>query len=206
MTTKSVSLTNLRGVWKPVSVVLISICLVIPPYHNYFGQTYIDSLVLYLMIPLAYIFFVLRDPITDYGLTLGDWRSGLRWLAAALPFVPLMMIIGMGNPNLRSFYEPYYSDGVGKFIKIGLEMVGWEFIFRGFLLFALYRLIGPFAIVIQAIPFTIRHIGKPEIELWSCMFGGSLLGYIAIRTRSFFYPFLIHWYLTSITVLLAHSL
>jgi len=70
-------------------------------------------------------------------------------------------------------------------------------------LFALLPVCGPIAIILQAVPFTIAHIGKPELETISCIFGGPLLGYVAWRTRSFLYPFMIHWFLTTITVLIS---
>ena len=82
-------------------------------------------------------------------------------------------------------------------------MFAWEFVFRGFLLFALVRIAGPYAILLQAVPFTLMHFAKPEVETLSCIFGGSAFGYIAWRTRSFFYPFLIHTYLMVLVVLLA---
>ena len=36
-----------------------------------------------------------------------------------------------------------------------------------------------------------------------CIFGGSAFGYVAWRTRSFLYPFLIHRFLATFTVLVA---
>jgi membrane protease YdiL (CAAX protease family) len=39
----------------------------------------------------------------------------------------------------------------------------------------------------------------------SCIFGGSGFGYVAWRTRSFLYPFLIHWFIATLTMLIASS-
>jgi uncharacterized protein len=47
------------------------------------------------------------------------------------------------------------------------------------------------------------HIGKPEIETLSTIFGGFAFGWIAYRTRSFLYPFLIHWYIFTLIVLVS---
>jgi membrane protease YdiL (CAAX protease family) len=49
----------------------------------------------------------------------------------------------------------------------------------------------------------VAHFGKPELEALSCIFGGSAFGYVAWRTRSFLYPFLIHWFLATFTILMA---
>lgn len=90
----------------------------------------------------------------------------------------------------------YYELGMGCYFFC------WEFFFRGFLLFGLARarLLGNFgAIVVQAIPFTLLHwsvvpqAAKPMPEIVSAFFGGLALGWLAVRTRSFFYGFLIHW-------------
>jgi len=87
-----------------------------------------------------------------------------------------------------------------------LDLFGWEFLFRGFLLFGLARRFGDEAVLLQAVPFAIAHIGKPELETLSTIFGGAAFGYLAWRTDSFFYPFLIHWFLQSWTIAVAAGL
>ena len=103
----------------------------------------------------------------------------------------------------RRYYAPQADSLIPLLIENGLDLLGWEFVFRGFLLFALYPVCGPYAILLQAVPFAIAHFGKPELETLSCIFGGSAFGYVAWRTRSFLYPFLIHWFLATFTVLVA---
>jgi len=80
---------------------------------------------------------------------------------------------------------------------------GWEFLFRGFLLFSLVAVMGPTAIIAQAVPFALAHLGKPEIETITTIVGGSLFGWVAWRTRSFVYPYLIHLAIYTLTVVLA---
>jgi len=87
-----------------------------------------------------------------------------------------------------------------------LDLFGWEFFFRGFILFAFARKFGANAIWLQAVPFALAHIGKPEIETLSTIFGGFGLGWIAYRTRSFVYPFLLHWFLATFTIVVAAGL
>jgi membrane protease YdiL (CAAX protease family) len=87
-------------------------------------------------------------------------------------------------------------------LTMGCYFFCWEFYFRGFLLFGLAksRFVGPWtAIILQTIPFVIMHwspvpgASKPPIEILGAALGGPLLGYLALRTRSFYYGFLIHW-------------
>jgi membrane protease YdiL (CAAX protease family) len=97
----------------------------------------------------------------------------------------------------RDYYAPYALFGLPIPLLTFLDLFGWEFLFRGFLLFALVEICGPYAILLQAVPFTIAHIGKPAIETYSCIIGGTLFGLVAYRTKSFIYPFLIHWMIAS---------
>jgi hypothetical protein len=47
------------------------------------------------------------------------------------------------------------------------------------------------------------HLGKPELETLTTLFGGMGFAFIAWRTESFVYPFLIHWFIASFTHLVA---
>jgi len=111
-------------------------------------------------------------------------------------FSTLHTVIGypliLAHPNGLVFYE----------LIMGFYMFCWEFFFRGFLLFGLSRarILGNVgAVIAQTIPFTLLHwsldpnSAKPMPEIIGAFFGGLALGALAIRTRSFFYGFLIHW-------------
>ena len=56
------------------------------------------------------------------------------------------------------------------------------------------RKFGPDALWLQAVPFALMHIVKPEVETLSTIFGGFAFGWITYHTRSFIYPFIIHWF------------
>jgi len=49
----------------------------------------------------------------------------------------------------------------------------------------------------------VFHLGKPEVETLSTIFGGAAFGFVAWQTQSFLYPFLIHWFILSFTMLIA---
>jgi membrane protease YdiL (CAAX protease family) len=75
---------------------------------------------------------------------------------------------------------------------------------RGFFIMALARPLGPGpAILLQAVPFAFMHLGKPEEETFSTLFGGIAFGFIAWQSGSFIYPFLIHWFVSTFTLLVA---
>jgi membrane protease YdiL (CAAX protease family) len=101
----------------------------------------------------------------------------------------------------------YYWHAVdGMIWKKGLTMFGWEYLFRGWLLFGYSKKYGADALWIQSVPFAIAHIGKPALETLSTIFGGFAFGWVAWRTGSFVYGFLIHWFIGALIILVSSGL
>jgi membrane protease YdiL (CAAX protease family) len=65
-----------------------------------------------------------------------------------------------------------------------VQFVTLEFFYRGFLLFALERFMGAFAIFVTVIPYCMVHFGKPFVETFAAIPAGVVLGALALRTRS----------------------
>ncbi|HEY9077568.1 MAG TPA: CPBP family intramembrane glutamic endopeptidase [Anaerolineaceae bacterium] len=197
-------LNQLRMDWKVVTVIVIStLVLVIDHYHSFFSLKVYDRTLLYFVIPFLTITLVFRQSPSRYGITLGDWKAGLLLTIGGCTGMTLIMLVVARTGDFKGYYAPLTDSPLPLPLQTALDLFGWEFLFRGFLLFSLYSACGPYAIILQAVPFTIAHFGKPELETLSCIFGGSAFGYVAWRTRSFIYPFLIHWFLSTITILLA---
>jgi len=153
--------------------------------------------------PLAIIVLVFRETPADYGFQPGDWKSGLTLTVGGIVLMsPLLWLIAHAGP-MREYYAPRVA---GLPWSTFLDLFGWEFLFRGFLLFSYARRLGPQAIWLQAVPFALAHIGKPELETLSTIFGGFALGWIAYRTRSFLYPFMLHWYMATFVIIVAAGL
>jgi hypothetical protein len=68
------------------------------------------------------------------------------------------------------------------------------------------RKFGAEALWLQAVPFALMHNGKPELETLSTIFGGFAFGWIAYRTNSFVWPFLIHWFIATFIIVVAAGL
>ncbi|NLF01206.1 MAG: CPBP family intramembrane metalloprotease [Anaerolineales bacterium] len=197
-------INQLRLDWKAATAIVVTtLLMVVEGYHRLLPHDCYDRTLLYLGVPLLVIILVFRESPANYGFGLGDWKAGLVITAVACAGVLLLTLLLARIPSFQTYYAPLNGLGLPLTVMTALDLLGWEFMLRGFLLFALYRVCGPLAILIQAMPFTIAHIGKPELEALSCIFGGSLFGYIAWRTRSFVYPFLIHWLLETLVILLA---
>jgi membrane protease YdiL (CAAX protease family) len=195
-------------------LVVATLLLLMDHYHQFLpGEAFADvarakaveRIFYYLLVPLAIIAFGLRERPAEFGFRLGDWRAGLRWTGLIVVAAALVLWLPARSPAMVRYYSRFPGDLGELILTAGLDLVGWEFFFRGFLLFGLMRLVGPTAVVIQAVPFALAHMRKPELETLSTIFGGTLFGWVAWRTRSFLYPFLIHWFIYTFVVLVAHA-
>jgi membrane protease YdiL (CAAX protease family) len=53
------------------------------------------------------------------------------------------------------------------------------------------------------VPFALLHLGKAELETMTTWLSGVGFGFVAWRTQSFLYAFLIHWFMLVMTILIA---
>lgn len=188
--------------WKIITITIAStLLLMVDHYHRMTPYKYFDRVILYLFIPLVFILFVFRENPNGYGLSLGDWKAGLMiTVGAILLMTPIIWYLGTSDPSMSDYYK---SRVEGLPWTTFLDLIGWEFFFRGWILFGYGRKFGSDALWLQAVPFALAHIGKPEIETLSTIFGGFAFGWVAWRTRSFLYPFLIHWFISTFIILVA---
>jgi membrane protease YdiL (CAAX protease family) len=173
------------------------------PYVDWYQYLYLHlmTLFLWLIIPLFLIKLVLKENLGDWGLCLGDRRFGLKFLALAIVFMALPLYLNAQSPEFQAEYPLTKLAGKSPTHFLLWELtyliyyLGFEFLFRGYLLFGLKDKLGPsMAIMAQTIPSTIIHIGKPEGETIAAILAGMVLGAVALRTRSILYVLLFHWY------------
>ena len=195
--------TDLRFDWKIVTITIVSTLLItVDYYHTLTPAKRWDHTILYFLVPLAVILLVFRENPKDYGLQLGDWKAGLLLtLGAIVVMTPILWLLTRGNSSMHNYYQSMLASDLP--VRTFLDLFGWEFLFRGWLLFGYARKFGAEALWLQAVPFALAHLSKPEVETLSTIFGGFAFGWIAYRTKSFLYPFLIHWYIFTIVVLFA---
>jgi len=173
--------------------------------HRLTGTKAYDRMVLYFVIPMIIILLVFRDRPSEYGFRIGDWRTGLMWTVIGCVTMAVILYFVARTPAMQRYYAAKAPDNVAYLLYItAVDLFGWEFMWRGFLLFGMAAVLGPGpAIFLQAVPFAFMHLGKPELETMSTIFGGAVFGFIAWQSGSFLYPFLIHWFIASFTMLIA---
>ncbi len=188
--------------WKiGVITVISTLSLIVGYYYNPTGHYYTDSILLYIIIPIGVTVFVFKEAPDRYGFGLGDWKIGITFtLLGIVLMAPIIWYLGAHTSTMQRYYG-YSQEGL--VWKKALELFGWEYLFRGWLLFGYARKYGADALWIQAVPFAIAHLGKPPIETLSTIFGGFAFGWVAWRTGSFLYGFIIHWFISALIVIVS---
>jgi membrane protease YdiL (CAAX protease family) len=182
--------------------IMSTLLLMVDYYHRLTPVKVIDRVGLYLIIPLGIILLAFRKSPREFGFQLGDWRAGMVITGLAILLIaPVLWFVARADATMQDYYKRQFSAAMP--IITFLDLIGWEFFFRGFILFGYKKEFGDHALWLQAVPFALMHLPKPEIETLSTIFGGFLFGLVAWRTRSFLYPFLIHWFVASFTILVA---
>ena len=161
----------------------------------------IERLVLFLIVPMAVVVLLFRDRPSRYGWQIGDWRwgVGLAVVGAAL-MTPVALYVG-SDPLFRAYYAVSAASPLDHVITHTLDLVPAEFLVRGFFMFAMIRVFGGIGVLIATMPFVFGHLGKPEIEVFSTLFGGLAYGWLNWRTGSILYSAAAHiWILTVLLV------
>jgi membrane protease YdiL (CAAX protease family) len=164
--------------------------------------SFFSCFVLLGLVPFVLIKTVLKKKVREFGWQPGKWKRGLVIVGVLFPISALLLIPTSQMPSFRGEY-PLFQDA-GEKLPIAMLIVyelcyalyyfGWESFFRGYMLFGLKDSLGTVnAILIQTIPSTLLHIGKPDAEIFAAIVAGIVFGAIALRTRSFIYVFLLHW-------------
>lgn len=147
---------------------------------------------------LLLVRYVLKEPAMKYGLGTGRWRLGLNvsvilWLI----MLPVLWIVS-ADPGFQALHPAPNTAKTDWMLFAIFEvcsivyLTGWEFIWRGYVLFGLEEHFGYFAVIIQMIPFALLHVGAPEMEAYGAMVAGIGLGMLAFATRSFWYGVAAH--------------
>lgn len=147
-----------------------------------------------------------RRDLTAWGIGLGDWRWWLPHHGVLLALlVPVLVLTTWLVEPLAAYYPTHRAarTSIEAFgwahLGLALDFIGWEFLFRGFLIFAAARRGDALlAILFHVFPFYLLHGPKPHIELLSSFVGGIFAGWFCLRAQTFLPLYVIH--ITMITV------
>ncbi len=162
--------------------------------------------VLILPLALLYLFTEKDKPKNFYGLISKDFNP--KPFLALLGIASIFIIIGGFIGDIQAFYPMYFKTGGTNFalehnlpywltmliyeIPYGIDFISVEMFFRGFLIFAFYRYLGPYVVLPMIATYCVLHFGKPLTESISSVFGGYILGIIALNHKSIWGGVIIH--------------
>ena len=154
----------------------------------------------YLLIPWIAIRFLLGLRIRDFGLTTRGlattWQPYAVLLALSVPFV----VLASYSDAFQSKY-PFYDLSVGEslwpwmalwWVLYLLQFLGVEFFFRGFMTLGLAPRFGTGAVFAMVVPYVMIHFTKPALEAVAAIVGGTVLGFLALKTRSVWWGVAVH--------------
>lgn len=167
---------------------------------------WMSSLVTAVLPLVLFYFFFEKNNKTIYGL--GPSKPDLKPYAILLGLAAIVIALGSFLPDIQEYYPKYkrsYGDqfadahGIGRWVSVlvyelayGSDFVSVELFFRGFLIMAFSRVLGENVVLAMAATYCYLHFGKPLGESISSIFGGYILGIIALRTEHIWGGIMIH--------------
>lgn len=160
----------------------------------WFGMQGITGFVL----PAVVLLVLFRRSPQEIGLGLGDWRLATVLAALYVPVVALgtwVLSDGAAFQAQYPHYQPAAENWTFFLVYEALFLfywIGWEYLWRGFVLFGTAHTFGLYAIFVQTVPFALLHLQKPLAEAVLSIVGGVALGALVWRCRSFWIAVPIH--------------
>jgi len=155
----------------------------------------------YFVIPVLWIKFFLKEPISDYGLkwkgVFKEYRIYFLMLCIMIPLVAFFSTTASFQVKYP-FYElspgeklaPYFWIWEGLYF---LQFFALEFFFRGFMVHGLKHRFGIYSVLVMTIPYCMIHFGKPLPETVAAIAAGVVLGALSLKTRSVLLGVCIHY-------------
>lgn len=214
-------LKNFGFHWKPFIIVCIFVlAILIPRYHESFffpflrrnnltelatflSKYYLNfSFIVQIIIP-PLLLLAMKENLTFSGWGLGNIKTGIKIsLIFMIIYIPCFLILYF-DPESQRYYnvsinkiKTWKDFAIDEMLPTFFAMLKTEYLYRGLLLLGLRRYFGDFnANLTQNITYTILHSGKPELEALGSFPVGLALGYLALKTNSFWYGLFLHWFI-----------
>ena len=155
-------------------------------------------LVTFLIIPIITIIWILKEPLSHYGLGFGRLNQHKKWyFLLAAPILCFVVIVSFREDftNHYPFYKlahRSWADLIAWEVLYLFQFFCVEFFFRGFIVQACRPVFGVNAIFIMIVPYMMIHLPKPWLEASGAIFFGLFLGVLALHTRSIWGGVLVH--------------
>ncbi|MDQ3395602.1 MAG: CPBP family intramembrane metalloprotease [Bacteroidota bacterium] len=162
------------------------------------------STIVTVILPLSVFYVVFEKQKNNfYGFTSQNIDLKPYWILLLI-MVPLVLgasfdeVFQKQYPNLKDNSAALFLGWDSWITLLIFEITyGWDFIsvelmFRGFLVIGMAKILGKGAIVPMTVTYAFYHFGKPLGETIGSVFGGYILGIIALYTRSILGGIVVH--------------
>lgn len=173
--------------------------------YNFKIVNFLSGLV-FIIIPLLVFGWITQKDNKSFGLF--SRFTGIKPYLILLAFGILCVFIGGFFGDIQDYYPIYnkanpifhqQKTGLNNFESIALfetsyalSFISVEVFFRGFLIFAFSRYLGTYVVFPMAVTYCVLHFGKPMTETISSIFGGYILGIVALKHKNIRGGILIH--------------
>lgn len=154
----------------------------------------------YVFIPALVIVLFFRERIRDYGAKVkGAFSSWWVYVVMFCIMAPLLLLVSL-DAHFQTTY-PFYKIGRDEPLwpnfwtwemAYGLQFIGLEFFFRGFMVHGTKHRFGVYSIFVMMVPYCMIHYGKPMAETIGAILAGIALGFMSLKTRSIWMGAAIH--------------
>lgn len=180
------------------ALLAVLVSLVFP--QTAYGETFWLAFFLFVVFPAAAAMYLLKEPLRDFGLTLGKPKPGL--------IISSIVVIIFIFANYYILFHTKYGGqlsiarGIASgfaaflafeiFIALPLHFF-WEFFFRGFLQLGLEKKMGNFSLVLAAILQALLFVRGSWIVILLIFLSSAAAGLIVRQSRSILYSALSMW-------------
>lgn len=181
---------------------VILICLIFLALFsakNVFQQIVL-ALSFLLFTPLIYVKIILKRSIKEYGLGIGNCKTGLIWIAISFASCFLIFYVLFNYSDLpRKYYQDFFSLAAENFsffllyelVILGFYYFVFEVFFRGFVIFSLRNFLGVWVILAQSVLlfFALWISSGLNWLIAPYLIFSFFAGFIAYYSRSIWYSF-----------------
>jgi membrane protease YdiL (CAAX protease family) len=178
------------------------ICLalfIIFPTSNVFEQI-VSATAFLLLTPIFYVKIILKKNLKNYGLGIGEWKTGLVWSVISLTIVFLIFYLLFHYSDFpQKYYQYFFKGAINNFwifvlyelILVAFFYIIYEFFFRGFIIFSFRKFLGYWIIGIQSIAFFLYFwlSGGLNWSVFPILLFSPFAGIVAYFSRSVLYSF-----------------
>jgi uncharacterized protein len=175
-------------------LIVATLAMALSKYHP-LQSDWVSSSIYFLVLPICSIIILFRKNPLYFGLRFGNIKIwGVYVLITCIVLIPVLYISSR-LPAFQSYYRIESFSFIRYLMQNIIYLLGWEYIFRGFLLFGFKDKFNEGSILLQMVPFVIMHLGKPELETISTLITGVYFGYVCYRGNSYWPAYLIHLFI-----------